>query len=146
MGSYCIYSSVLGLFCSAHLLRSFIPLHASAVYSFYCWETSLPQWNLSILTSSPVYPHLVCPHFLVTVTCLCISALVTFLCGKYPGWNYLVIDYYFVLKFHELKKILMSFILLIVASYSSSLHASAFSLFFSYHISITSGFSSDLFF
>ena len=40
----------------------------------------------------------------------------------------------------------MSFILLIIASYSSSLHASEFSFFFSHHISITSGFISDLFF
>lgn len=40
---------------------------------------------ITVLTSSPVYPHLVCSHFLVTVTCLCISVLVTFLCSKYPG-------------------------------------------------------------
>lgn len=61
---------------------------------------------ITVLTSSPVYPHLVCSRFFITVTkaCLCISVLVTFLSSKYPGWNCLVIDYYFALKFHKLQK------------------------------------------
>ena len=124
---------------------------------FYEGDFTVTVEFITVLTSSPVYPHLVCSHFFVTVTkaCLCISVLVTFLSSKYPGWNYLVIDYYFVLKFHKLKKksneclfglYIYCLVLLMAASCSSSLHSSELSFVFSHHISIISGFSNDLFF
>ena len=124
---------------------------------FYETDFTVTVEFITVLTSPPVYPHLVCSHFftIVTEACLCISVLVTFLSSKYPGWNYLVVDYYFVLKFHKLKKMLMNVYLVYIftAWFCSWLllappHCILLSWvsFLVIILSIISGFSNDLFF